>query len=73
MTKDWTTKVHIYLADRGRALCGREVEDPGPMVAENVLEVTCEVCAEKLRRIIGQLNVLRGPGARRPWHELEPR
>ena len=59
MPKDWTTKVHLYQADLGRALCGREVDGRGPMVAENVLEVTCEACAKELRRIIGQLNVLR--------------
>ena len=64
MPKDWTTKVHLYQADRGIALCGREVDGLGPMVAENVLEVTCEVCAAELRRIIGRLNVLRE--ARRP-------
>ena len=57
MPKDWTTKVHLYQADLGRALCGREVDGRGPMVAENVLEVTCEACAKELRRIIGQLNV----------------
>ena len=57
MPKDWTTKVHLYQADHGRALCGCEVDGLGPMVAENVLEVTCEACAKELRRIIGQLNM----------------
>ena len=59
MPEDWKTKIHLCHADRGRALCGRVVDGLGPMVAENVQDVTCEVCATELRRIIGQLNVLR--------------
>jgi hypothetical protein len=59
MAKDRRPQVHLYQADHGLALCGREVDGLGPMVAENVLEVTCEACAKELRRIIGQLNVLR--------------
>ena len=64
MAKDRRTKVHLYQADHGLALCGREVDGLGPMVAENVLEVTCDACAAELRRLIGQSNVLRE--ARRP-------
>ena len=51
-------KLHAFNFSTGKAVCGRQVERSGALVASDVLDVTCQVCAVELDRWTRQVSDL---------------
>ena len=49
-------KLHAFNHHTHKAVCGRQVEQFGPLVASNVLDVTCQVCTVELDRWTRQVS-----------------
>ena len=51
-------RLHVFNHETGKAVCGRPVERFGPLVTSDVLDVTCLVCENEVRRWGRQVTAL---------------
>ena len=64
MPKQRGPRVHLHSYSTERSVCGRPIVFPGPGVANEVTEVTCQVCrteADRWTRQIGEIIEAVGP------------